>query len=381
MRLAPDQRRGFSLGVLLAAKGNALLDAVAPRVLDTVIRGKPSTSDDPDVSVAVAATGEAASAGATARSDVESMLQELNDATQVLDAAEAAFQFVAVRYLSLGDNFALLLLDCVWASLLTHLLGSSAAPHEHTAAVARLERAKGLLRELHGEGLSKLANRADTGAQRAVYVRVNLLQGALAFLRGEAPDALSLFRKAERLLQELTITEDDDDHIASLVALGVSSHVARASLVRAATASHLPHMLSAGPWQGPTCRRAQRLKHLASYAWFGSLRVRKMWSVPPPMPSSALASNNGDERSATVSRRLGSMAGQPTATPSILMRCKLWRPWGTRRQPWWQKHFAALTTMLKLPSAHFVTQRRRRRCSLPCSRSPHQPTGCARPRR
>jgi len=84
---------------------------------------------------------------------------------------------------------------------------------------------------LHGEGLSKLANRADTGAQRAVYVRVNLLQGALAFLRGEAPDALSLFRKAERLLQELTITEDDDDHIASLVALGVSSHVARASLL------------------------------------------------------------------------------------------------------------------------------------------------------
>ena len=72
--------------------------------------------------------------------------------------------------------------------------------------------------ELHGEGLSKLANRADTGAQRAVYVRVNLLQGALAFLRGEAPDALSLFRKAERLLQELTITEDDGIRVQTTMA-------------------------------------------------------------------------------------------------------------------------------------------------------------------
>ena len=35
--------------------------------------------------------------------------------------------------------------------------------------------------------MERLAGRADAGQQRAVYVRLRLLQGALSFHRGELP--------------------------------------------------------------------------------------------------------------------------------------------------------------------------------------------------
>ena len=193
-------------------------------------------------------------------------------------AAESAFGVVSSRYLALGDNFVLVLLDCAWAQLLQHLLlphvertpahladatsfssaaspavpsptspsspsatsasPSSAAaaaalrsPAAHRAAYERLERAKSLLRELHGEGLQRLSGRDDANQQRAVYVRLHLLQGALAFVGGELDDAKSLLTKADAMRQQLTIGPEDEEKLASLHTLGLSRHAARAALL------------------------------------------------------------------------------------------------------------------------------------------------------
>jgi hypothetical protein len=44
------------------------------------------------------------------------------------------------------------------------------------AAGARLDRAKALLHTLHGDGLARLVGREDAGQQRAVYVKLWVLQ-------------------------------------------------------------------------------------------------------------------------------------------------------------------------------------------------------------
>ena len=51
-----------------------------------------------------------------------SCLSRTEEAYEVLEQAEAAFMLVSPRYHSLGDNFVLVLLDCMWAQLLLHLV-------------------------------------------------------------------------------------------------------------------------------------------------------------------------------------------------------------------------------------------------------------------
>ena len=95
------------------------------------------------------------------------------------------------KWLELSDNLPLLLLDSVWASLLlAHQRPDAAlsAPAAQATAAARLERAKGLLHRLHGMQMERLAGRADAGQQRAVYVRLRLLQGALSFHPNHNPN-------------------------------------------------------------------------------------------------------------------------------------------------------------------------------------------------
>jgi len=84
-------------------------------------------------------------------------------------------------------------------------------------------------------GLQRLAGRDDAGHHRAIYVKLHLLQGALALFSGERSDAASLLRKADVLRKELTLEGSEDDaKVASLVALGVSQHAARAALLACA---------------------------------------------------------------------------------------------------------------------------------------------------
>uniref|UniRef100_A0A7S0NWI6 UBA domain-containing protein n=1 Tax=Calcidiscus leptoporus TaxID=127549 RepID=A0A7S0NWI6_9EUKA len=136
------------------------------------------------------------------------------------------------RWLTISDNYALLLLDAVWATLLLHSCdGSLAQLSKQREASARMDKARSLLQALHGPDWQRLAMREDTGAQRAIYCRLFVLQGALAYHRGDLHDARSLLNRSEGLRRELTLTADDDEKVAQLLSMGFDSRTARAALL------------------------------------------------------------------------------------------------------------------------------------------------------
>ena len=283
IKLAPTDRKGFSMGALLHAKAKALLTECSAEVVEALTIAdaagaeanasppEPNVSDvsmaEPNVTgVCMPDTAPVASCEPPAAIDALTALgRALDDVEELLEQAESAFSLVTPRILALGDNAALCLLDCVWCSLLRRLIrrllnrltnltnprpvgaaggegsrdtgsiadedGAEMGEAERAKAAARLGRAKALLRELHGENLQRLAARDDAGQHRAIYVRLYLLQGGLAMSGGERADAASLLRKAEDLRRELTLGPQDAEKLCSLVALGLTEHAARASLL------------------------------------------------------------------------------------------------------------------------------------------------------
>ena len=286
IKLAPTDRKGFSMGALLHAKAKALLTECSAEVVEALTIAdaagaeanasppEPNVTDvsmaDPNVTgVCMPDTAPVASCEPPAAIDALTALgRALDDVEELLEQAESAFSLVTPRILALGDNAALCLLDCVWCSLLRRLIrrllnrltkltqltnprpvgaaggegsrdtdsmadedGAEMGEAERAKAAARLGRAKALLRELHGENLQRLAARDDAGQHRAIYVRLYLLQGGLAMSGGERADAASLLRKAEDLRRELTLGPQDAEKLCSLVALGLTEHAARASLL------------------------------------------------------------------------------------------------------------------------------------------------------
>ena len=203
-------RKALSLGMMLHAKGRALLERSSQSMLAQQQEGGPAIE---------AAAGEAST---------------LQETLQLFEAAERAMDVADRKWLELSDNMALLLLDAVWASLLLSSRQADAAlsePAAQAAASARLERAKGLLQRLHGPQMERLAGRSDAGQQRAVYVRLGVLQGALAYHRGELHDARSLLVRADGMRRELTLTPEDDGKVAELLAMGFAQHEARSALL------------------------------------------------------------------------------------------------------------------------------------------------------
>ena len=313
IKLAPTDRKGFSLGALLHAKAKALLTERSAEVVGALTSAsiadaagaeanasppEPSVIDESDVSmdepstvgVCMPDTAPEASGEPPAAIDALTALgRALDDVEELLEQAESAFSLVSPRILALGDNAALCLLDCVWCSLLRRLIrrllrrqtkltkptapptdeadesdhrqtkltkptarrpvgaaggagsrdtgstadedGAEMGEAERARAATRLGRAKALLRELHGENLQRLAGRDDAGQHRAIYVRLYLLQGGLAMSGGERADAASLLHKADNLRRELTLGPQDAEKLCALVALGLTEHAARASLL------------------------------------------------------------------------------------------------------------------------------------------------------
>jgi len=160
---------------------------------------------------------------------------QLDDVVHLFSEAERAMKLCDQRWLEISDNYALLLLDAVWATLLKHAadrnLDKIASQRE---AADRLAEARKLLRTLHGADWQRLGQRDDTGPQQAVWVRLFVLQGALAFHRGEIDDARSHFERAEKLRQKLVLGPEDDGKIAQLLSMGFGSHESRAALLACA---------------------------------------------------------------------------------------------------------------------------------------------------
>jgi len=146
IKLAPTDRKGFSLGALLHAKAKALLTERSAEVVGALTSAsiadaagaeanasppEPSVTDESDMSmdepstvgVCMPDTAPEASGEPPAAIDALTALgRALDDVEELLEQAESAFSLVSPRILALGDNAALCLLDCVWCSLLRRLI-------------------------------------------------------------------------------------------------------------------------------------------------------------------------------------------------------------------------------------------------------------------
>mmetsp|Transcript_15995 Transcript_15995/g.39286 ORF Transcript_15995/g.39286 Transcript_15995/m.39286 type:complete len:676 (+) Transcript_15995:79-2106(+) len=283
----PDtDRRGLALGYLLHAKAKGMI-ARAQRAL----LGMEGSAADQAVLIQsldagggapLAGSGAGAGQGHAAGQDTAALVE---DSRALLEAAHQAFDAVDARWLELGDNYALFLIDSAWAALLGDLCANSnASPPGRTDASAgalpavagvgdsavgegasssaagasptslhftptslseagsRLSKAQKILAALHGPALEKLDRRGADGDMghdahgqaRATYVRLRLLLGVIALHESRVPAARALLLSARDLCHQLTLTVDDDAKVAELLSLGFTRREACQSLLACA---------------------------------------------------------------------------------------------------------------------------------------------------
>ena len=145
-------RKSLSLAYLLHAKGRAQLDNAS------------QTVPPPGATAAASASTEEERAA-------------LSEALHYLEEGERALALCDRKWLALGDNAALLHLDCAWAALLHHAHGGSGAGAGGGGDVLskqreRLEQARQLLSALHGAELQRLSEKPDASHLRAPWVRL-----------------------------------------------------------------------------------------------------------------------------------------------------------------------------------------------------------------
>ncbi|CAN0383229.1 unnamed protein product, partial [Ectocarpus sp. 8 AP-2014] len=109
----------------------------------------------------------------------------------LLMRADEAFRRCDPKYLEAVDNYAYLCLDIVWLLFLMKDMKNIDLASRMLAAVE-----KGF-RKAHGEGLQRLtALKGEHCAEKLLYVRLHLLQGVVAFLRGDSGKASALLLRA-----------------------------------------------------------------------------------------------------------------------------------------------------------------------------------------
>ena len=145
-------RKSLSLAYLLHAKGRAQLDNAS------------QTVPPPGATAAASASTEEERAA-------------LSEALHYLEEGERALALCDRKWLALGDNAALLHLDCAWAALLHHAHGGGGAGAGGGDDVLakqreRLEQARQLLSALHGAELQRLSEKPDASHLRAPWVRL-----------------------------------------------------------------------------------------------------------------------------------------------------------------------------------------------------------------
>jgi len=182
----PADRKAFALGCLIYARGRQLLDACSQSLL-CVAHSQPAqagadvrmeTEQEAAESAAVAVAPTTASSSLSA---TDADATSLEEALELFQISEGAFELLSPKWVSATDNVALCLLDSVWATLLLHSrdgrLANHNAPNHKTEdkaktelgkAQARLGRAKGMLCGLYGVEMGRIAMREDAGAQKAV---------------------------------------------------------------------------------------------------------------------------------------------------------------------------------------------------------------------
>lgn len=157
---------------------------------------------------------------AKARSILE--LGNFLEALEVLGMAEESFSLCDRKFLEAVDNVALLQIDTVWCLFMLRDIERLAVARE------RLARARDGLKRSHGPNLERL--RVLQGGfcpELALYVRLELLEGVVAFHSGQVDAAKRSLLSAQKKFEELQIS---DEAVAALAQMGFSMKEARRSL-------------------------------------------------------------------------------------------------------------------------------------------------------
>ncbi|KAL3854064.1 hypothetical protein ACJMK2_013345 [Sinanodonta woodiana] len=148
--------------------------------------------------------------------------KEVNLALSLLLEADKEFRRCSAGILTAVDNYAVLCLDIVWCYL--HLKNIEELPD----AAERLKKSEECFHKSYGLDLSRLtAVKGETGTQLALYVRLHLLQGIVAFHQHNIPQAHHYIQQAE---QELNRLDVDGATLTEVMTMGFSEREARLAL-------------------------------------------------------------------------------------------------------------------------------------------------------
>eukprot|EP00058_Branchiostoma_floridae_P013128 XP_002598616.1 hypothetical protein BRAFLDRAFT_67012 [Branchiostoma floridae] len=137
------------------------------------------------------------------------------EALLLLLEADREFQQCRSEILQAVDNYAILCLDIVWCYLC--LKNVTALPDAET----RLQKCEELFHKSYGSNLERLTTvKGSSGQEKALFVRLHLLQGVVFFHQGRRNQAVA----------ELAKLQVDESKLTELMTMGFSGAEARLGL-------------------------------------------------------------------------------------------------------------------------------------------------------
>ncbi|BFZ21833.1 hypothetical protein BsWGS_24872 [Bradybaena similaris] len=148
--------------------------------------------------------------------------KKISLALPLLLEADAEFSKCRSELLQATDNYAILCLDIVWCYL--SLKNLDQLPD----AEIRLKNSEACFKRCYGEKMERLASiKGGTGTEQALFMRLYLLQGIVAFHRGDLISARNLLGRAEFVL---TLLHVDETQLNEVMLMGFTEREARLGL-------------------------------------------------------------------------------------------------------------------------------------------------------
>lgn len=148
--------------------------------------------------------------------------KEITKALLLLLEADKEFRKCGANILSAVDNYAVLCLDIVWCYLCLQNI------EELPDADQRLRSSEDCFVRSYGANLERLAAvKGESGTQLALYMKLHLLQGIVAYHHHRITEANVLLRKAEEELKRLQI---DGNQLSQMMVMGFSEREGRLGL-------------------------------------------------------------------------------------------------------------------------------------------------------
>ncbi|XP_062613974.1 NEDD8 ultimate buster 1-like [Saccostrea cucullata] len=148
--------------------------------------------------------------------------KEITKALLLLLEADKEFRKCGANILNAVDNYAVLCLDIVWCYLCLQNV------EELPDADQRLRSSEECFIRSYGANLERVAAvKGESGTQLALYMKLHLLQGIVAFHHHRIAEAHSLLRKAEEELNRLKV---DENKLSQVMMMGFDEREGRLGL-------------------------------------------------------------------------------------------------------------------------------------------------------